>query len=310
MSKSSVRRNWVSILILASAITSCGPTNYFVPEVKVNSGLNLVPVGAKTIRPPSTSSYYSFFHSATQLTFVRHFAIQSQNDNARELLYLEYRLDQLNRTVKTDQLSLSPYGIVTAQKTCTYGGQMVANLSSLQVLVESLSNSNVFELPEIVAEEPGSLPQVSSISVVRFLQDPSKVAFAVGNYESNGALGSIQSGASFNGELQPGSMITVNIASDFETIRKTSGLPSEIDVANYLRTNRITLPATTVPVAQTLVVIIYGFGALVREDSITNGIKSASRYMMPITTSEEKILNPICDSRFRQQQSSGLATVD
>jgi len=57
------------------------------------------------------------------------------------------------------------------------------------------------------------------------------------------------------------------------------------------------------------VILVYGFGKFIRQDSLEDGAVTSSRYLRPVLTEEEGILGPECDARFRQQQSTGRPTV-
>ena len=93
-----------------------------------------------------------------------------------------------------------------------------------------------------------------------------------------------------------------------ETLKKY-GIPARIDVAGYLRSNRI--PLEKVSVAEEIVVLNqhYRYNKLIRQDELTGGSMIRSRFLEPSVTEEENILKPLCDSRFKQQHTLGLPTV-
>jgi hypothetical protein len=63
------------------------------------------------------------------------------------------------------------------------------------------------------------------------------------------------------------------------------------------------------PHERTIVILVYGFGKLMRQDSLEDGDVTSSRYLRPVVTQEEGILDPECDARFLRQQSTGRPTV-
>jgi hypothetical protein len=88
-----------------------------------------------------------------------------------------------------------------------------------------------------------------------------------------------------------------------ETLKKY-GIPARIDVA--LRSNRI--PLEKVSVAEEIVVLNqhYGYNKLIRQDELTGGSMSRSRFLEPSVTEEENVLNPLCDSRFKLNTPLGF----
>jgi hypothetical protein len=277
--------------------------------MKIDAKQQLIPVGPKSLIQPAADSYYTFFHTGTNLTVVDHFAKQLRSADIRQLLYLEADQDGLEKTVKTDEIVTGPFGAVVAEKTCFYNRPADTYTSSVEVLVQSLNPETAREIPDAIAAEPINIPRLTSISLVRFFHANSHPMFASGNYEANGTIGSIQSGNTVNGDLQPGSSITLPLAPDFDAIRKASGLPRQIEVGNYLNSKRISLPKALDPQERTIVILAYGFGKLIRQDSLGDGVVISSRYMSPVVTVEEHVLGPICDERLRQQNSMGRSTV-
>jgi len=53
----------------------------------------------------------------------------------------------------------------------------------------------------------------------------------------------------------------------------------------------------------------YGYNKLIREDELTDGAMVRSRFLEQSVTEEENVLNPLCESRFKQQLTLGLPTV-
>jgi hypothetical protein len=53
----------------------------------------------------------------------------------------------------------------------------------------------------------------------------------------------------------------------------------------------------------------YVFGKFIRQDELRDGAIVASRWLQPSATEEEKeTLNPLCDARFRRQQTVSTVT--
>jgi len=296
--------------VLAAASSACGLKNYYVQEINVDAKEHLIPIGSKSLYPPAVDSYYWFFHAATGLTSVDHLAKQARSADPRRLLYLETdHQDALERTVKTDEVATGAFGALVVERTCFYNRPPGTYTSSVKILVQSLNPEMLREIPTAIPEKPVNVPPLTSISLVRFFRANSQLTFASGNYEANGRIGSIQTGKIVNGEIQPGSSIGPALATDFHEIGQTFGLPPQVEIENYLKSKRISLPRAFDPQEGTIIILGYGFGKLVRQDSLTDGVVISSRYMSPIVTKEESVLGPICDEHLRQQQSMGRSTV-
>jgi hypothetical protein len=298
---------------LSALTVSCapyGPTNYFVTGLNIDAAQHLIPVGVKSLDHPNGNSYYMFFHAATQLTTVNHLARQSRSGDVRQLLYLETNQNQLlDRTVKADEILTGPFGAVIAEKTCFYNRPVETSPSSIKVLIQSDSPDIGREVPDEVPEPPKDLPPLTSVAVVRLFHAASGLIFASGNYEAAGVLGSINQGQVQNGNLQAGSSIAFPLAPDFRALQAQYGLSPRTDVNSYLQSKRIPLAKTSFPEERSMVILIYGFGKLMRQDSLEKGAVISSRYLQPLVTDEERTLAPECDAHLRQQQSTGLPTV-
>lgn len=298
-----------ALSMLAAIGSACGQTSYYVGEMKIDSGQHLIPVGPKSLNHPAADSYYFFFHTATKLTTVNHLATQGQNADVHRLLYLEEDQDRLERTVKTDEIIAGPFGAVVAEKTCFYNRAVENYPSSIRVLIQSLHPEIGREIPDVVPEAPRDVPPLTSISIVRFFRAGSQLIFGSANYEANGTIRSIHNGRIINGDLQPLSSIMSPLAPNFNEVRQSLGLPSQVDVESYLRLNRIPLPTTSNPQERAIVILVYGFGKLIRQDSLEAGVVTSSRYLRPVVTEEEQALGQECDDRLREQQSMGRPTV-
>ena len=306
---------YAAFIVLAASCLGCGPTNYFVRGIKIDAEQHLIPVGSKSLRHPDTGSYYMFFRA--QVTTVDHLAWQDGTADVRRLLYLEVYPDVLHRTVKDDEIVTGPFGAIVVEKQCFYNHPVATHWSSIQVLLQSAHPDIGREIPDPVPTVPANVPPLTSISIVRIFRAGSQLVFGSGNYEANGTLGSIQSGKIMNGDVQYPAPITMApgpqndlMRPRFDEIRQASGLPPRVEVESYVRLKRLPLPSNSNPPEErTLAILVYGFGQLVRQDSLDNGVVTSSRYLRPIVTEEEGILGPECDARFREQQSARISTV-
>jgi hypothetical protein len=213
--------------------------------MKIDEEQHLIPVGTKLLRHPVTGPYYMFFHTATHLTVVDHLAWQEGSTDVRRLLYLEANQDVLERTVKDDQTVTGPFGAVVVEKECRYNHPVAAYWSSIKVLLQSTHPDIGREIPDTVPPVPSNVPPLTSISIVLIFRASPQFVFGSGNYEANGTLGSIQNGKIVNGNLQHPSSITkagphLNLMKpQFDELRESFGLPSRVDVENYLRLKQL-----------------------------------------------------------------------
>jgi hypothetical protein len=137
------------------------------------------------------------------------------------------------------------------------------------------------------------------------------------NYEENGELGSLHIDGAKDGNWLhsndvPGAQGIVHRPAkgwDLSVLRRY-GIPAQIDVQSYLRSHHIPLPADSLPQEVTVLNQHYGYNRFIRLDELSNGTVISSRFLQPSDTEEEKVLNPQCESRFRQQQELGLPTVE
>lgn len=298
-----------ALSFLAASCSACGQTNYYVPELSIDAEQHLIPVGPKSLNHPAADSYYMFFHTATKLTIVNHFVKQAGSTDVRELLYLEADKDRLERTVKADQVVTGPFGAVVVEKTCFYNRPIENYQSSVKVLIQSAEPEIGREIPDQVSKAPTDVPRLTSVAIVRTFSAESELVFGSGNYDADGTLGSIQSGKVMNGDLEPGSSVAFPLAPDFGEIRQASGLPPRLEIENYLRSKRILPLINSSLQERTIVILVYGFGKLIRQDSLENGTIVSSHYLKPVVTEEEGILGPECDEHLQQQQSTGKSTV-
>jgi hypothetical protein len=165
------------------------------------------------------------------------------------------------------------------------------------------------EIPDAIVATTADASELTSIAIVRFNRVDSSVIFNSGNYEVDGRIGSIHTGKVVNGDLQPGSSIIPQLAPEFDDVQRRSGLPTRVEPRDYLRSRRLRLPKIPNADEHTFAILVYGFGTLLRVDSLRDGVIISSRYLKPIVTEEEGILNPECDDRLRRQQATGRPTV-
>lgn len=291
--------------VLVASIAACGPTTFYVQGIKIDTDQHVIPVGHKFLSHPNSDSYYMFSYTATKLTIVNHFAKQAGSQGVHELIYLEAYRGRLERTVKVDQVSTGSFGALVVRRTCFYNRP---NSSSLDVLIQSTHPEIGREIPESIGGLPTDAPPLTSMSIVRIFARDSGQSFAVGNYEADGELGSINSGSVENETVQPGASIMMATARDFDKLRGAFGLPPSPSVRDYLRTNRMPLLKTTQSEERAFVILVYGFGRFIRQDSLQNGVVTSSTYLKPVATDEESVLGAECDARFQRQISASRPT--
>jgi hypothetical protein len=299
------------VSLAAALCVACGPsqyTNYFVPNLQIDSQQRLIPVGPQSLQHPGTDSYYMFFHGAF-VTSVDHFARRKGTTEFRRLFYLESdnkQGDRLESTVKTEDLVTGSVVAIVSRKTCFYNRPVDTYRPSVQVLMQSM-HPDIEEIPDQVPppESPGEL---TSAAIVRWRGTSPQYAIAIGNYESNGTLGSIDQGITVNGDVQPGSSYGVPDAPELEKARRDFSLPLQFDLESYLHARKLS-PSTSDLGEQTIVILTYGYGKLFRQDNLENGMVVSSRFLKPGITQEEGVLGPQCDQQLHEQKAAGKWTV-
>lgn len=303
----------IGLAALASAFvligSSCEPTNFNVNELRIDSDLHLIPVGHRTLRAPDGGSYYFFFHTGTGLTLVNH--IDTRPSGRKRLMYLETGPNEvLLRTVKDEEILKGRYGTVYSTKTCFYSSPLARGYSSVSV---GSGNNGIDEVPIELPNAPEALPPLTSVSLIRIFRTAPEFVVVAGNYEPDGKMGGLQISGAKGGDratyVGGGDYAFPGSTTQPVAIAKQYGIPARIDVQDYLRSRRLTLPV--VDLAQEIVAVDlhYGYDKLIRQDTLSDGMISSSRFLLPSVTSEEKILAPLCESRFRQQRATGLPTV-
>jgi hypothetical protein len=290
------------------------PLNYFVREMKIDAKQHLTPVGRKSSQHFDDGSYYMFVHGAI-ITAVSHWLRHAANGDQRELLYLETDQDQLlERTVKTDRIIAGPFGAVVTERTCFYNRPVETYPSALLVLVQSM-RYDIDEVPDTIPAPSKDIAPLTSMAIVRFFRANGELSYASGNYEATGTIGAIQSGKTENGDPVPqDSSTSFPVASafnrQFNELQRAYGLPSHVEIADFLRSKRSPLLNVSAVEDHAFVFLVYGFGKYIRQDSLNrNGVVTSSRFSRPSFTEEEKTLGPQCDERFREQQTKGIGTL-
>jgi hypothetical protein len=313
----------VGKLSLASAISalllifiSCRPNYFYFTKLEVGPDLHLVPSG-RVSAEPSIGSYYFFFHTATGLTTVDHFQKKPGGDTRERLLYLETDRNQvLDRTVKSEEILKGRFGTVYAEKTCFFARPIAS--SSSYVSVYSYFNQLDHEVPSELSHPPQHLPPLTSLSLVRIFHADPEYLVVSANYEPNGELGSLHIDGAKGGDwlhsnfvpaAQDGFVQRVPKDRGSDALKKY-GIPAHLDVQEYLRSHRLSLSPVALSQEMTVMNQHYGYNKLIRQDELKDGDIILSRFLQPSVTDEENALDSLCESRFHQQQTLGLPTVE
>jgi hypothetical protein len=131
------------------------------------------------------------------------------------------------------------------------------------------------------------------------------------NYERDGSLGSLNIGNRTSMYRTGDPQVDNLMKRELSLTLTTYGVPTQIDVQKYLSSRRMPLPAVAFAQEKNVVHEIYGFGKLIRQDELKDGVIALSRWLQPsVTKEEQETLNPLCNARFLQQQAIGLPTVE
>jgi hypothetical protein len=307
----------------ASPAAPAATSRYF-RELKIDSGLHLILTGGINLpnfQEPNVGSYYAPFHGAWT-TSVDHFERKAGAVARERSLYLETGQDQvLDRTVKTDEILRGPFGTVDAVKECFYTRPIENGFGS--VSVEFNGNDKEHELPSVVPSPAEGLPPLTSLSLVRIFRTSLEYVIVSANYERDGSLGSLNFGSAKDGRpggtgpsgtaiyRTPDPQVNEIVRKGLDPELTKYGIPAHIDVQRYLLSRQMPLPAVALDQEKNVMNEFYGFGKFIRQDELKDGAIVASRWLQPSVTEEEKeTLNPLCDARFRQQQTIGLPTVE
>jgi hypothetical protein len=251
-------------------------------------------------------------HTATGLTSVNHFDAKLGKGERERLLYLESGPNRiLDRTVKTEELLKGAFGTLYSTKTCFYESPLTRGYSS--VSVGAGYNDIATEIPIELPKDPETLPPLTSISVVRIFRDLPEYIVVVANYEVDGKMGGLQVSGAKGGNGDPlfhgGSYVVPYPTGEPSRLIKKYGLPDLVDIQEYLRSSRLLLPPVAFQQEITIVDLHYGYDKLIRQDLLKDGVLTSSRFLQPSVTPEENILDPLCETRFRQQRTAGIRTV-
>jgi len=311
-----VGRLRVAMLVVSLLGMSCGPpTSQYFAKLEFSPDLHLIP--SRPLSPePSVGSFYFVFRTGTGLTEVDHLR---QDDPAKPptvLLFLETNREQmLDRTVKSIQLMKGRFGTVYAERTCFFNRPTETSWSN--VSVHSYFNSASREVPSELPRPPGTLPLLTSLSLVRIYRAFPEYLVVAANYEQTGELGSLHIDGAKDGnwlhsnDVPAAQHVVHRPAEGWDLgVLRQYGIPERLDVQSYLRSHHIPLPPASLPQEVTVLNQHYGYDKFIRLDELSNGTVISSRFLQPSDTDEERVLSPQCESRFRQQQKLGLPTVE
>jgi hypothetical protein len=226
-------------------------------------------------------------------------------------MYLETGPNKvLLRTVKDEEILRGRYGTVYSAKTCFYASPLTRGYSSVSV---GAGNNGIDEVPTELVSAPEALPPLTSVSLIRIYRTAPEYVVVAGNYELDGKMGGLQISGAKDGDRAPysggGDYVFPGSTTQPVAIAKQYGVPARINVQDYLRSHKLTLPVVDLPQEMVVIDLHYGYDKLIRQDTLSDGMISSSRFLLPSVTSEEKILDPLCESRFLQQRATGLPTV-
>jgi hypothetical protein len=304
----------ISALLLI--FISCQSNSLNFTKLEIGPDLHLVPSG-RIAAEPRIGCYYFFFYTATGLTIVDHFQKKPGVDTRERLLYLETDHNQvLDRTVKSDEILKGRFGTVYAEKTCFYSRPIASGYSS--VSVKSNLNQLDHEVPSELARPPDNLPLVTSVSLVKIFRTDPEYLVVSANYEPNGELGSLHIDGAKGGDWVHSNFVPAAQNGFVQRIPKdrgsdalkTYGIPAHIDVQESRGSRLVSLPQVALPEEITVMNQHYGYNKLIRQDVLKDGAIISSRFLKPSVTQEEEVLDPRCESRFHQQQTMGLPTVE
>jgi hypothetical protein len=316
--KTSVSKLCLAILISAlfSIYVSCRPLSQYCAKLEISTDLHLTPSHPLS-EEPSIGSFYVFDHTGTGLTLVHHFQKTPDRESPVRVLYLETDRNQvLDRTVKSFQILKGRFGTVYAEKTCFYTRPIESSYSFISV--HSYFNSPIIEVPSELSRPPNRLPPLTSLSLVRVFRTFPEYLIVAANYEATGELGSLHIDGAKDGDwihsnfvpaAQDGFVQRTTKDSGSEALKKY-GIPAHIDVQEYLRSHRIPIWTVSLPRELSVLNLHYGYNRLIRQDVLNDSSVISTRFLQPSVTEEENTLNSQCESRFRQQQTLGLATVE
>jgi len=309
-----------AILVFASTFSFCGPGqpigNHFFEGLEIDNELHLNSIGSDSLLPPALRTYYSFFYTATDMTTVNHFE-KKEDGTLEHLLYLETQTNPvikervLWRTVKTDEILSKPFGTVYAKKQCGNAWwppranrttPAICNCENSVLVGDSSANrrwgESLGESPAQLSTAPKHLPELTSGTLVRMFGAGTEHLWISADYEPSGQLVRWSIGQTTeSGERVPGTEQTTIDLNDKRL--GEYGIPARIDLRSSPRSRRFAIPVVRLPQEQSIVYIHYGFGKVIQENTLLNGVVTSSRFLQPSVTEEERFLNSWCDSRMR-----------
>jgi hypothetical protein len=212
--------------------------------------------------------------------------------------------------VKDDELLTGPFGTVYVKKTCFFNRPVASNYNSVTVMLGSNQDGAGREIPIQLSQVRERVPPLTSLSLVRVFQNGADYVVVSANYESSGELGSLDLGETKGGQVIPGTASTSFRIDSKNPLLESYGIPLRVSVQDYLRGHRLVLPRVALRQELAVVNLHFGFDKLIRQDRLRDGAVVSSQYLRPSVTEEEQNLDSECDSRFRQQQSMSLPTVE
>ena len=291
------------------------PLSEYCAELKIAPDFRVAPSHCLS-GEPTTGSFYVFDYLGTGLTTVDHFQKKLRAESPVRLLYLETDANQiLDRTVKTFQILKGPFGAVYVEKSCFYTRPIESTYSF--VSVHSYFKHPIVEVPSELSRGPESLPPLTSLSLIRVFRAPPEYLVVVANYEPNGEVGSLHIDGAKDGDWVHSSLVPASglgfvhrIPNDHssEALRKY-GIPERIDVEVFLRSHQIPLAKVSLPEEVVVLNLHYGYNTVIQQNELANGATVRVRFLQPSVAEEETVLNPHCESHFKQQSTLGLPTV-
>jgi hypothetical protein len=298
----------ITVLIVLSACKSRGPTNYYVSGIQVSRDGQLSPVGTRSLFETRSGPNYFFFHAA-ELTSIQHMERGPGESEPHRLLYLETTRDgRLDRTVKSDVLLMGDFGTIYADKTCFYNRPVQSSYNSVKVTFFSKGYTEAYDKPTVLPHAPEVVPPLSSVSLVRVIRNESDYTLVSADYEASGELRAFHVVRANGGDIYPATDESSYPLNSKDPRLEKYGIPSILKIDSDLTLHRLRLPSVHESEVSTWLIQFHGFGKLIHQLQLREGLPFSSRWLQPSVTKEEHTIGPECDSRFRQQLSMGLPT--
>ena len=298
----------IAVLVVLSACKPRGPTNYYVSGIQVSRDGQLLPVGTRSLFETGSGSNYFFFHAA-ELTSVDHRERGPGESEAHRSLYLETARDgRLDRTVKADALLMGDFGTIYAEKTCFYNRPVQSNYNSVKVTFFSSGYTEAYDKPTVLPDAPEVVPPLSSVSLLRVIHNGMDYTLVSADYEASGELRGFRVARANGGNIYPATDESSYPLNSKDPRLEKYGVPSILKIDSDLTFHRLRLPSVRDSDVSTWLIQFHGFGKLIHQLQLREGLQFTSRWLQPSVTEEEHTIGPECDSRFGQQLSMGLPT--